>query len=124
MTLKKKPFQNTVEKGENADNQHFLLFPQCFLPSPKQVSIFHSHLFCRLQTLLIWTPLKNSHLVRSSTMWFRVESMIVLFTSIYSFSYGVLYMQLPIPGSYLHFPCPHFFPCYQVVNCLLSDLVN
>ena len=23
--------RNTVEKGENADYQHFLLFPQCFL---------------------------------------------------------------------------------------------
>ena len=22
--------ENTVGKGENADNQHFLLFPQCF----------------------------------------------------------------------------------------------
>ena len=26
MTLKKKPFENIVGKGENADNQHFLLF--------------------------------------------------------------------------------------------------
>ena len=26
------PFENIVEKGENAGNQHFLLFPQCFLP--------------------------------------------------------------------------------------------
>ena len=25
-------FENIVEKGENAGNQHFLLFPQCFLP--------------------------------------------------------------------------------------------
>ena len=24
--------KNTVGKGENAGNQHFLLFPQCFLP--------------------------------------------------------------------------------------------
>ena len=29
-TLYKKPFENIVGKGENADNQHFLLFPQCF----------------------------------------------------------------------------------------------
>ena len=27
----KKPFQNIVGKGENAGNQHFLLFPQFFL---------------------------------------------------------------------------------------------
>ena len=28
--LQKKPFENIVGKGENAGNQHFLLFPQCF----------------------------------------------------------------------------------------------
>ena len=27
-----KYFENIVGKGENADNQQFLLFPQCFLP--------------------------------------------------------------------------------------------
>ena len=26
--------KNIVGKGENAGNQHFLLFPQCFLPFP------------------------------------------------------------------------------------------
>ena len=31
MTLKKKALENTVGKGENAGNQHFLLFPKCFL---------------------------------------------------------------------------------------------
>ena len=25
-----KRVENTEDKGENADNQHFLLFPQCF----------------------------------------------------------------------------------------------
>ena len=25
------PFENIVGKGENGGNQHFLLFPQCFL---------------------------------------------------------------------------------------------
>ena len=40
MTLRKKPFENIVGKGENAGNQHFLLFPQCFLSFPKQISIF------------------------------------------------------------------------------------
>ena len=28
--------ENTVEKGENAGNQHFLLFPQCF-PRPSSL---------------------------------------------------------------------------------------
>ena len=31
-TLKKMPFEKTEGKGENAGYQHFLLFPQCFLP--------------------------------------------------------------------------------------------
>ena len=30
--LKKKAFENVVGKGETADNQHFLIFPQFFLP--------------------------------------------------------------------------------------------
>ena len=30
-TLKKKALENTVGKEENAGNQHFLLFSQCFL---------------------------------------------------------------------------------------------
>ena len=36
-----KPFENIVGKGENAGKHHFLLFPQCFLPSPKQISTFN-----------------------------------------------------------------------------------
>ena len=36
MTLGKKAFQNILEKGENAGNQHFLLFPQHFLPDWRQ----------------------------------------------------------------------------------------
>ena len=33
--------ENIVGKGENAGNQHFLLFQQCFLTFPKQNSIFN-----------------------------------------------------------------------------------
>ena len=47
--LYEKPFENIVRTGEDAGNQHFLLFPQCFLPFPKQISIFDSHSNCRLQ---------------------------------------------------------------------------
>ena len=47
-----KSFEN-MGKGENGGNQHFPIFPQCFLPFPKQVSIFQSHLFCHLQMLSI-----------------------------------------------------------------------
>ena len=30
MVLRKRPLENIVEKGENAGDQHFLLFTQCF----------------------------------------------------------------------------------------------
>ena len=47
-------FENIVRKGENAGDQHFLLFPQCFLPFLIHISIFESHLFCHLQMLSVW----------------------------------------------------------------------
>ena len=42
----KQTFENIVGKGENARNQHFLLFPQCFQPyqthkKKKQFSYFY-----------------------------------------------------------------------------------
>ena len=43
--LKKKPFENIAGKGENAGYQHFLLFPQCFLPIPKK-NLFSSYNDC------------------------------------------------------------------------------
>ena len=54
MTQIEGPFENILGKGENAGNQHFLLFPQCFLPFTKQISNFQSPLFC-LHMLSIWT---------------------------------------------------------------------
>ena len=36
----KKPIQNIVGKGENADHQHFLLFPQSFLPNQRKIALF------------------------------------------------------------------------------------
>ena len=59
MKKKKKAFENIVGKGENAGNQHFHLFPQCFLPFLKQNSIIQSHLFCLLQMLLNLDHTKN-----------------------------------------------------------------
>ena len=49
--LEKKALENIVGKRENAGIQHFLLFPQCFLLFPTQISIFELLLFCRLQML-------------------------------------------------------------------------
>ena len=33
--LRKRPFKNIVGKGENAGNQHFVLFPKIFSSHPK-----------------------------------------------------------------------------------------
>ena len=38
-------------KGENAGNQHFLLFPQCFLSYRRQTPSFEAHMNGRLQML-------------------------------------------------------------------------
>ena len=37
---RKRPFEKIVGKGENAGNQHFLHFPPCFVPIPKQILSF------------------------------------------------------------------------------------
>ena len=42
-TPKKKPFKEIVGNGENAGNQHFLLFPQCFLSYQTQKPSFEQH---------------------------------------------------------------------------------
>ena len=43
--------------------QHFLFFPQCFLPLHRRISILESHLFCHLQMLSIWTCIKLCRLI-------------------------------------------------------------
>ena len=58
MTLTEKTFENTVGQDEKPGNQYFPLYPQCFLPFPKQISIFDSHLSCCLQMFPIWKGLK------------------------------------------------------------------
>ena len=64
MTLKKKDMENTVGKGENAGNQHFLLFPQCFLLYQVEKSSFQQCLLRRLQMLSIWSRPKFCRLVK------------------------------------------------------------
>ena len=53
MTLGERPYENIVEKEENADDQHFLLFPQFFLLFTKEIETFDSDSFCCLQMLSI-----------------------------------------------------------------------
>ena len=45
LTTPLRTLENIVGKGENAGNQHFLLFSQCFLPSQRQISILEPHFF-------------------------------------------------------------------------------
>ena len=61
--LGKKHFENIVGKGENGDNQHLVLFPQCFLPNQQHKSSLELHLKCRLQMLSNWTGLKFCRLL-------------------------------------------------------------
>ena len=44
-TLRKNPSKNIVGKGENTGEQHFLLFPQCFLPILKRYFNFFNHFY-------------------------------------------------------------------------------
>ena len=39
---------NILVKGENAGKQHFLLIPECFLPTPEQKPSFGNNLSCLL----------------------------------------------------------------------------
>ena len=52
--LEKQSFWKQMGKRENAGYQHFLFFPQCFLPFQVQISIFESILFLKIND--IFTP--------------------------------------------------------------------
>ena len=60
-------FENIVRKGENAGNQHFLLFPTMFstLPKPNLNFSFTCMLSSAKLMLSIWTSLSLSGLVKS-----------------------------------------------------------
>ena len=45
MTLKKQAFENIAGKGKYVGNQHFVLFPQCFLHYQRQKSFCHHIIF-------------------------------------------------------------------------------
>ena len=65
-TLNKKPFENIVEKGENAGNQHFFLFPQCFPVLSKNPEIITG-------TTFILSSANALKLVESETSLFGKE---------------------------------------------------
>ena len=78
MTPRKNPFENIVGKGENAGNQHIVLFKQCFLPYQRQKSSLELHLFCFLQLLLIWSHPKFGCLKKRVNK--KVQNLNELFT--------------------------------------------
>ena len=59
----KRSLLKTIWEKEKMLVTSIVLFPQCFLPVPERISLFKSHLFCRLQMLLIWTSQKTCPLV-------------------------------------------------------------
>ena len=61
-----KTSENFVGKGENAGNQHFLLFTQCFLfvSIPNEIPLFQSHLFCQLLYFQFGRVYEIFHLVK------------------------------------------------------------
>ena len=60
------PFESTEGKGEIARNEHFLLFPQCFLPIQQTFCHLHQIWHCCLQTLF---NLEKSENLSSGNGW-------------------------------------------------------
>ena len=58
-TLKKKPFENIVGKGENAGNQYFFLLPQYFLPSQNKFQFFN-HIYFVVFKCFQFRPVQSS----------------------------------------------------------------
>ena len=56
--LKHKSFENAMGKAENARNEQFLIFPQCFLALWRNFCHFHQICNCVLQILSVWKSLK------------------------------------------------------------------
>ena len=58
-TLRKKPLEKIVGKGENAGNQNVLLFAQWFLPFPKEISSLESYLMTILNSMKLGESSSN-----------------------------------------------------------------
>ena len=61
--LEKKPFENIAGKEENAGNQHFLLFPHCFLLWEKKKMLVISIFFF---SHIVFYPLKDNFNILSN----------------------------------------------------------
>ena len=70
MTLKQRAIQNILGKEENAGNQHFLLFPQCFLLYQRKEII--------ISAALNLSPANAFNFVKAKFVWFGKELNILL----------------------------------------------
>ena len=105
---RKEPFKNIVGKGENASNQHFLLFSQCFPPYERQIFNFGQYLLS--ENASNWdkiNPFPNKHwflFVFSTcllkTMWEKEK---LLVTSNFSFSHSVFHPFGELPAIFIEF---------------------
>ena len=105
--------KNIVEKGKNAGYQHFLLFPQCFLPYPK-------HLYCvvckcfeygLVWNSIIWQRVKGKRWTTRQIIWVKIwsGSTVHLWKVIKESWLDLLKWFSPLPFSKTlnFYPCPN-----------------
>ena len=144
----KKPFEKIVGKGENPGNQHFLLFPQCFLLYLRHTSVFQSHSFLSSAYGLNFDQYKNLSFGKglnvfctfcevdksndmSSAEWLTLSQKSPVFFRVCSSSLLKTLWEngkLLIMSNFSFFP-PCFLPVwktfyhfYQIQNCRLQTL--
>ena len=65
MTLRKRPFENIVGKGDNVGNQDFRIFPKCFLSYQRQnhhlsdIYVVVCDTFAHMQNFVVWERIND-----------------------------------------------------------------
>ena len=108
-------FENTVQKGEIACNEQFLLYPYCFLQGYRPFCNFHQIYSCCLQTLSVWKSLKF-------VIWERVKWKIDEYVSV---AQSLPYKTSKQEVTGLTLAWPIFFPkidesCCDMIHSSLS----
>ena len=123
---KKNTLENIVEKGENAGNQYFVLFPHCFLFNQREKSSFQQHLIYCLQMLSIWSAWKFCCLVKRQLL--PKQALVFMCLPYKSWENTVGKGEIARNEQFLLFPqcflvlCKTFFHFHQVWNCHLQTL--
>ena len=118
-TLRKKPQENIVKKGENAGTQHFLLFPECFLSFLKQILIFKPQLICCLQMLSIRTSLNFVVWHWVDTEPFSKQALIFKCLHYNSFENTVEKGEIAHNEQFLLFP-QHFLQIFKIFGIFIK----